>query len=163
MVRHGIQTIAATVVLVIVVLVSGGQLALAGKRCSSPAQDCLDHIVEKYRTRGWMGVEIEMYEDTGVIEITHVHKGAPADKAGLRVGDIILEADGMPVTPESLRNSKEMDERLKPGATIVFKVQRCEAEPFKTRITLIPTPDFIVAGYLGEHMLEHADFDTDPE
>ena len=163
MIRHGLRATVSIVALVVSILVVGPQLAVAGKRCTYPAQECLDHIVEKYRKRGWMGVEIEMNEETGIIEITHVHGGAPAEKAGLRAGDIILEADGIPLTPEKLMQSKEMDEKLKPGATIVFTIKRCEAEPFKAAITLIRTPDFIVAGYLGKHMLEHSDFDAGPK
>lgn len=41
--------------------------------------------------RGWLGV------DAGVL-VSSVSSGSPADLSGIRVGDVIYEADGQPVT-----------------------------------------------------------------
>ncbi|MBN2400694.1 MAG: ChaN family lipoprotein [Candidatus Aminicenantes bacterium] len=52
----------------------------------------------------------------GVFEVTHVQKASPADKSGLRAGDIILAIDGIPVkTVEGLRlvlAQKQWDDSL---------------------------------------------------
>jgi serine protease Do len=58
--------------------------------------------------RGWLGVEaIELPqslrehfgapEDSGVL-VSRVVEGSPAEDAGIRVGDVVYEADGQPVT-----------------------------------------------------------------
>jgi serine protease Do len=58
--------------------------------------------------RGWLGVDaIELPaslrahfgapEDAGVL-VSKVAEGSPADDSGIRVGDVIYEADGQPVT-----------------------------------------------------------------
>lgn len=69
-------------------------------------------VVEQLKTtgrvvRGYLGVNFDVLSpklakslglasDKGVI-ITHVEKGSPADKAGLKVEDVIVEFDGHPV------------------------------------------------------------------
>jgi len=64
-------------------------------------------------TRGWLGVGIqglppELAEKFGVAEnagvlVNEVFEGDPADKAGIRTGDIITKVDGEPVnTPNAL-------------------------------------------------------------
>lgn len=56
------------------------------------------------------------------IRVDRVIEGLPADKAGLKVGDVITEIDGQgPVTPESLRRVLR---DKKPGDTIRLKVLR---------------------------------------
>ena len=58
--------------------------------------------------RGWLGVEaIELPaslrahfgapEDAGIL-VSRVSEGSPADLSGIRIGDVIYEADGQPVT-----------------------------------------------------------------
>jgi len=60
------------------------------------------------RVRGWLGVDaIELPsslrehfgapEDAGIL-VSRVSAGSPADDSGIRIGDVIYEADGQPVT-----------------------------------------------------------------
>jgi len=65
-----------------------------------------DQLIEKGKVvRGWLGVVIqditpEMAESLGVKEgviIAQIMPGSPADKGGLRVGDIVVEIDGQRV------------------------------------------------------------------
>lgn len=58
-------------------------------------------------TRGWMGISVQDISDDIASNLNHknksgalvsdVFKGDPADKAGIKVGDIITEIDGKPV------------------------------------------------------------------
>ena len=62
-------------------------------------------------TRGWIGVEVqdmtaELSEsfklpDIHGVLITGILRGGPADKAGIKPGDILIEVDGKPVTDSS--------------------------------------------------------------
>ncbi len=68
-------------------------------------------------TRGWLGVGIQdltpelseyykLGDRTGVL-VTHVFEGDPADKAGIKVNDLIVAVDGQPVT-----SSRELSRRI---------------------------------------------------
>ena len=58
-------------------------------------------------TRGWLGVSVQDISDDLAANLNHknkngalisdVFKGDPADKAGIKVGDIITEIDGKPI------------------------------------------------------------------
>jgi len=75
-----------------------------------------DIIYEGKVTRGWLGVQIQdineamrgslgLGERKGVL-ISDVFKGQPADKAGVRRGDVVLSIDGRKVTNSNeLRNT----------------------------------------------------------
>ncbi|MFN4318905.1 MAG: Do family serine endopeptidase [Aquificaceae bacterium] len=90
-----------------------------------------DRLIEKGRVvRGWLGVVIQditpdMAESLGVKEgviIAQVMPGSPADKGGLRVGDIVVEVDGQRVSEVRELQFKIM--RTPPGKEINMKVIR---------------------------------------
>ena len=67
-----------------------------------------EHKERRKMVRGWIGVDaIELPaslrahfgapEDAGVL-VSWIIEGSPADLSGIRVGDVIYEADGQPVT-----------------------------------------------------------------
>ena len=82
--------------------------------------------------RGWLGVVIQdldedlarsfgLHEAQGVL-IAQVSKGSPADKGGLKEGDIILAMNGRKVENASdLRNRVAL---TKPGTVVTFRVLR---------------------------------------
>jgi serine protease Do len=83
-------------------------------------------------TRGRIGVQIqpvrrEAVEQFGLKEragavVSSVERGGPADRAGLKPGDVIIEFDGRPVkTTEDL---VQMVVRTKPGTRVPVKVVR---------------------------------------
>jgi serine protease Do len=72
------------------------------------AKEIMGHLRDKGTvTRGWLGVQIqtvtpELAESLGLPEaqgalIAGVFKGDPADEAGLKVGDVVVEFDGKAV------------------------------------------------------------------
>ncbi len=48
------------------------------------------------RPRPWLGILV--HDDDGQLIITGIFSGCPADKAGLKLGDIILSVNNIPVT-----------------------------------------------------------------
>ena len=74
--------------------------------------------------RGWVGVTIESPEP-GEIRLARVTPGGPAEKAGLKVGDLIVALDGASIpTAESLVNLINMSP---PDARLTFGIKRGEA------------------------------------
>jgi len=87
---------------------TGGYQGIGFAVPSSMARQVMDSLV-KYKkvVRGWLGVSIqevtsELAEEFGVKKlkgalVSRVMKGSPADKAGIRQGDVILQYNGKDV------------------------------------------------------------------
>ena len=69
---------------------------------------------------------------TGAL-VNSVEAGGPAQRAGLRAGDVILEIDGKPV--RSSADIPPMTSALKPGSRVAIQVWRDgAARTFKTGV-----------------------------
>jgi S1-C subfamily serine protease len=83
-------------------------------------------------TRGWIGVEVReitppiaesfRLEDTRGALIAGVLRGGPADKAGVKPGDVLVEVQGRPVAdPTGMLN---LIAALAPGQDAKLKLKR---------------------------------------
>lgn len=72
-----------------------------------------------------LGLLVQINAD-GYIEVIRVYDGSPADAAGLRAGDLIVEVDGEKVSGESVQTLNEAVERMKgeDGEAVVIKLLR---------------------------------------
>lgn len=105
----------------------------------------LDLIEDGKVDRGYIGVQISSVDEVsaksykldkvaGVI-VQKVLEGSPAEKAGLEIGDVILDLDGMPVN-----TSNELQSRVsmhKAGDDVKLKILRDGKAIYKT-VTLKP-------------------------
>jgi serine protease DegQ len=99
----------------------------------STAKMVLEQIVKSGGvTRGWIGVEVQEISPavadsfklggTRGALIAGVLRGGPADKAGVKPGDVLLEIEGKPVAdPTTMLN---LVAALAPGATATMKLKR---------------------------------------
>jgi serine protease DegQ len=112
---------------------SGGSLGIGFAIPASSAKHVMEQIIQTGGvTRGWIGVEAreitpEMSESfrlgatTGVL-IEGVLRGGPADRAGLRPGDILVAIEGSPVKdPNSMLN---LVAALVPGKPASIRLKR---------------------------------------
>ena len=58
------------------------------------------------------------------VKVTSVRPGSASEKAGLKVGDIVVEMDGTPVKGASGPALKRALAAVKPGEHVVLKVER---------------------------------------
>ncbi len=120
--------------------------------CKAETQTCLNEMAARHKRRGWVGIIMDIDDKTHLVTVTRVVDGSPAKAAGLQVGDVLLEANGVPLADES--RMKKQWEQLHPGKTIEYLVLREGAER-KVKLTLGELPPEVLWEWIGQHMLEH--------
>jgi len=112
---------------------TGGSLGIGFAITASVAKQVMEQIVQSGGvTRGWIGVEVqdltpELAEsfqrpNTNGALIAGVLKGGPADRAGIKPGDILVAVDGDPVLDSS--SMLNLIAALSPGKTASITVIR---------------------------------------
>lgn len=112
---------------------SGGYMGIGFAIPSDMARGIMDQLISKGSvTRGFLGITLQpidkdlaagfnLEKAEGVL-ISSIEKGSPAEKAGLRQGDIILECNGKPV--KSIQSFRYDISMINPGTTVMLKVHR---------------------------------------
>jgi serine protease DegQ len=116
---------------------SGGSMGIGFAIPVSTAKMVLEQIVKTGGvTRGWIGVEVQeitpalaesfkLPSSRGAL-IAGVLRGGPADKAGVKPGDVLVEVEGKPVAdPTAMLN---LVAALAPGQPAKMKLKRQEKE-----------------------------------
>jgi len=112
---------------------SGGYMGIGFAIPSNIATHIMGQLIEKGSvTRGFLGIELQpvdkeiaegfkLPKPEGIL-IAKVEHKSPAEEAGLKQGDIILELNGKPIKSlETFRNQVSM---MNPGDTIELKIYR---------------------------------------
>jgi carboxyl-terminal processing protease len=122
------------------------------KKCTKRVQVCLNDMVNKLKSTGFIGVELDKQGENDPLVVTKVIEGSPAEKAGIQVGDELYAINGIKF---SEKNGAAIDKVKVPGNTVKCTVKRNGAD--KTfKLTLVPMPADLLSKYIGEHMMEHA-------
>jgi serine protease DegQ len=112
---------------------TGGSMGIGFAIPATTAKMVLDQIVKSGGvTRGWIGVEVQELSpamadsfklpDTRGALIAGVLRGGPADKGGVKPGDVLVEVQGKPVAdPTGMLN---LIAALAPGQPAKLKVKR---------------------------------------
>jgi len=112
---------------------TGGSMGIGFATPVSTAKMVLEQIVKSGTvTRGWIGVEVQELTpqaaesfklgDTRGALIAGVLRGGPADKAGVKPGDVLYEVEGKPVVdPTTMLN---VVAALAPGTSARIKLKR---------------------------------------
>lgn len=80
------------------------------------------------------GLGIQVTQEEGRIKVISPIEGTPADRAGLKPGDVINAIDGKPVDGMTLRDAVNAM-RGEPGSRIRLGIQRDDDPPFEVSIT----------------------------
>ncbi len=140
---------------------SGGYMGIGFAIPMDMAKTVMDSIIKTGKViRGWLGVSIQnitpdlakslgIKDTTGAL-VSGVMKNSPAEKAGIKRGDIITELDGK--TVEDSRMLRNMVADNAPGKTVTVTVMRKDKKEL-LKVTLGEFQDTKVA--------KKADFDFD--
>jgi len=132
-----------------IVSMSGGNQGIGFAIPVNLAKSVMESIIQHGRViRGYLGVwlqdinpslakEFDLQDKSGVI-ITEVLPGSPAEKAGLKVEDIVTELDGKPA--KDSRHLKLQVGQLAPGSKARMKILR-DGKPRTIEVTLKELPD----------------------
>lgn len=78
--------------------------------------------VEKAAKRSYLGVMIAAGKEKGTFEVLSVLEASPAQKAGLKGGDVLLKIDG--AKPDDLATAVKVIRALKAGRKATLLVRR---------------------------------------
>jgi len=123
---------------------SGGSMGIGFAIPVSLAKSVMEQIIKTGSvTRGWIGVEVqdmtpELAESFGVrlgegALIAGVMRGSPADKAGIKPGDVLQKIDAQPV--KDAQTMLDLIAALTPGAVAKFGLSR-EGKYRETDLTI---------------------------
>jgi serine protease DegQ len=116
---------------------SGGSLGIGFAIPVSLARQVMEQIIQTGSvTRGWIGVEVqditaelaESFKLSGMkgVLIAGIVRGGPAERAGVKAGDVLLEVDGKPVPDSS--TMLNVAAAIEPGKPALLKLVRSGAE-----------------------------------
>ena len=112
---------------------SSGSIGIGFAIPSNPASKVIDQLIKYGETkRGWLGVRIqEVTKEIADVEkltrpegalVASVSENSPADKAGIKAGDIILEFDGKKV--DTMRKLPKLVAQTEVGKRVIIKFWR---------------------------------------
>lgn len=90
------------------------------------AADCMHSVVEDIRARGWLGLRLGSVRPRG-LRVLDVAPGGPAEKAGLRPGDLVLAIGGRPVEAGDPVAVQPLLEQARPGKSLSLLIRRDDA------------------------------------
>jgi C-terminal processing protease CtpA/Prc len=164
--RRGFKTVAISLALALGSASAGDSLAgPKAYKCPLDVQTCLNKMAAALKSRGWLGIEYNDAMDAEPNKITRVVPGSPAERAGFKVGDVMLSLEGFKyadITEEKCAPCEFMKKNWTPERKIRLVVSRGGKE-IELTPTLASLPADVIALQIGMHMLEHVAPPPPPE
>jgi C-terminal processing protease CtpA/Prc len=108
---------------------------------------------EAYQSKGWIGIEAEKTED-GALKVSGVLPNSPAERAGIKAGDLLVSVNGVSYNKENEAKLKEMKKTsLKIGSTADYGIKRGD-ETLTVQVTLERIPEAVLAEMIDKHAKE---------
>ena len=112
---------------------ASGSIGIGFAIPANPAEKVINQLIKFGETkRGWLGVRIqEVTKEIAEVEnlqeaygalVASVSENSPADKAGIKAGDIILEFDGTKV--DTMRTLPKLVAQTEVGKRVILKIWR---------------------------------------
>jgi len=159
--KQALMILAALAVLVPGTLLAGEECSgseeaakhVAKHKCSASTQECLDYMAIKFKDRGWVGIEMEIDEETSAMSVTRVEARSPAMEAGFKEGDVLVALNGVRLDDENKEKVKAAQQKMTIGSTVTYTVER-NGKKKDLDVTLGQMPEAVLAKWIGRHMIE---------
>lgn len=155
------KTYKSTVLLLTLALPMVPAWAQAGT-CPEEAEKCAHQMSEHFKKRGWVGINMDIDEESETVTVTNVVQDSPAESAGFQEGDVLKALNGVAYTAENEEALKSEHQSFRPGGTAVFTVNR-DGRKLDMEVHLTAIPDAILAQWIGQHVLESHPAQADVE
>lgn len=150
------KRVIGVLMVVMMVVVTAPAMAGDATKCSASTQDCLNHMAKNLNNRGWVGIEMDDKGGAGMMVITKVIDGSPAEKSGFEVGDALVAVNGVAFSDENEKQLKDIQYSMIPGADFTYTVSR-KGSKVDLEVELGTLPDSVKAQWVGNHMMDHAE------
>lgn len=120
------------------------------KKCEKDFQTCINELVKKLQTRGWIGISLSEIDNRIVVKDMALE--GPAKKGGFKQGDVIVSLNGTKYT--SLGDLAKAHSTLKVGDVLTYKVLR-DGKEQELDVLLTEATANIIGIWVGEHVVEH--------
>ncbi len=148
---------------------SGGSVGIGFDVPADTARKVIDQLKQKgYVTRGWLGVAVQpvtsaIADSLGIKKaegalIDQPQAGSPAEKAGLKAGDVVIAVNGQPI--KDARALAEKISAASPGDKVQLTVLR-DGQNQTLNVTLAQMPEQ-QAGTEGEQQQQQEQPATEP-
>jgi serine protease DegQ len=116
---------------------TGGSMGIGYAIPVSTARQVMEQIIQKGSvTRGWVGVGVQdvtreiaesfKLPSSGGVLITQIERGGPAEKGGVKLGDVLLAVNGKPVVDST--GMLNLISAMQPGESAKLRLFRNQAE-----------------------------------
>lgn len=143
---------------------SGGYQGIGFAIPANMVKNVMDSIISQGKVvRGWLGVQIQpltadlarqfkLKDENGVLLVDTV-EGGPADKGGLKRGDVIIEYDGKKINDPF--HFKNMVAETKPGKSVPLTIIR-DGNVTKKNVTIgeLPGESKVITGLVSDNALK---------
>ena len=109
--------------------------------------DCAEQMTRHFSQKGWVGITPEYSED-GAILVEHVFADSPAEKAGVRKGDLVRGINGQDRASAPVRFMEQYDS-LRPNQVTVFDLER-EGSRLSVSIHVVAIPESVLEDWIQE-------------
>jgi C-terminal processing protease CtpA/Prc len=119
-------------------------------RCTYELTECLNWMAKHYGERGWAGMQLDIegytYTVTGVLE------GSPAEKRGVKSGDLLVAINGVEFAEENQDKLMKIRDKMVPGAQFTYTIKR-KGKRRNVECVLVAMPIEFIAELIGSHLL----------
>jgi ketosteroid isomerase-like protein len=116
------------------------------------AKNTLEEMAGALRKRAFVGLDGEWDDSVGGYRVSAFAEGTTAEDAGVRVGDVLIEINGIPLTDREASRADAAN-RL-PGREAEITVLR-EGSELRMTVTLMAATEKLVAEEIGRFLLEN--------
>jgi C-terminal processing protease CtpA/Prc len=132
---------------------AGESAHAAAHECGMKAEDCAEYMKKDAETHGWLGVSLESGSE-GLMSVTRIWPGSPAEKAGFQIGDQVVSMNGVEVSEKNAEKVHQMMRKSAIGDKVNFRVAR-GSNTFNLEAVLVKMPEEVLSETIDQHLKEH--------